>query len=234
MAFAIGRLAEPGRRLPVPARRDAGFAGAFRKPLAQGVAVIALVGDHPLRGNLPEHGVCVGDVRVVARTQENTDGPPGFLDHGVELGVQPALGGLEGLPALAAGRIACAAMHLYVSGIEKTPPALGRVLYKNEKLGQRWSAAWEPTGFPGQSTAVPQTMDPRFALLADLKEYFTAVPANEGVDMGATAALCDAAWTALSNARQAVADAEAAQSTEMNARRDAVDPLRKRVGGLIS
>ncbi len=103
-----------------------------------------------------------------------------------------------------------------------------------QKLGQRWSAAWEPTGFPGQSTAVPQTMDPRFTLLGDLKAYFTAVPANESVDMGATAALCDAAWTALSNARQAVADAESGQTTAMNVRRDAVDLLRKRVRGLIN
>jgi hypothetical protein len=100
-----------------------------------------------------------------------------------------------------------------------------------QKLGQRWSAAWEPTGFPGQSTAVPTTMDPRFTLLADLKAYFTAVPANESVDMGATAALCDAAWVALSNARQAVADAETALTMAMNARRDAVDPLRRRVRG---
>ena len=103
-----------------------------------------------------------------------------------------------------------------------------------QKLGQRWSAAWEPTGFPGQSTAVPTTMDPRFTLLGDLKAYFTAVPANASTDMGATAALCDAAWTALSNARQAVADAESAQTTAMNVRRDAVDPLRKRVRGLIN
>ena len=38
-----------------------------------------------------------------------------------------------------------------------------------QKLGQRWSAAWEPTGFPGQSTAVPTTMDPRFTLLDSLR-----------------------------------------------------------------
>jgi hypothetical protein len=103
-----------------------------------------------------------------------------------------------------------------------------------QKLGQRWSAAWEPTGFPNQSTAVPGTMDLRFTLLGDLKEYFTAVPANESAEMGATAALCLAAWTALSNARQAVADAEAAQTTAFNARRTAVDALRKRVRGLIN
>ena len=103
-----------------------------------------------------------------------------------------------------------------------------------QKLGQRWSAAWEPTGFPGQSTAVPTTMDPRFTLLDSLKDYFTAVPANESVDMGATAAICLAAWTALSNARQAVANAESAQTTAFSNRTTAENALRKRVRGLIN
>ena len=101
-------------------------------------------------------------------------------------------------------------------------------------LGQRWSAAWEPTGFPNQSTAVPNKQDERFTLLDSLKEYFTAVPANESVDMGATAAICLAAWTALSNARQAVANAESAQTTAFSNRTKAENALRKRVRGLIN
>ena len=103
-----------------------------------------------------------------------------------------------------------------------------------QKLGQRWSAAWEPTGFPGQSTAVPTTMDPRFTLLDSLKDYFTAVPANESVDMGATAAICLAAWTTLSNARQVVANSESAQTTAFANRTTAEGALRKRVRGLIN
>jgi hypothetical protein len=103
-----------------------------------------------------------------------------------------------------------------------------------QKLGQRWSAAWEPTGFPNQSTAVPRTQDERFTLLSDLKAYFTAVPANESADMGATAATCDAAWTALSDARQGVANAETAWSDARSARGSAVNALRKRVRGLIT
>ena len=103
-----------------------------------------------------------------------------------------------------------------------------------QKLGQRWNPAWEPTGFPGQSTAVPMTMDERFTLLDSLKDYFTAVPANESVDMGATAAICLAAWTALSNARQAVANAESAQTTAFGNRTTAENALRKRVRGLIN
>jgi hypothetical protein len=102
------------------------------------------------------------------------------------------------------------------------------------KIGQRWNPAWEPTGFPGQSTAVPTTVDPRFTLLDSLKNYFTAVPANESEEMGATAAACDEAWTALSDARQAVANAESAQTTAFATRTAAEALLRKRVRGLIN
>ena len=80
---------------------------------------------------------------------------------------------------------------------------------------------------------MPRTQDERFALLAALKAYFTAVPANESAEMEATAAACDAAVTALSDARQAVADAEVQQTTAFDARSVAIDGLRKRVRGLI-
>ena len=100
-------------------------------------------------------------------------------------------------------------------------------------LGQRWSSAWEPTGFPNQSTAMPNKQDERFTLLDSLKDYFTTVPAHESAEMGATAALCLAAWTTLSNARQAVANAESAQTTAFTNRTTAENALRKRVRGLI-
>ena len=32
-----------------------------------------------------------------------------------------------------------------------------------QKLGQRWNPSWEPTGFPGQSTAVRQIFPPAVA-----------------------------------------------------------------------
>lgn len=101
-------------------------------------------------------------------------------------------------------------------------------------LGERWNPSWEPTGFPDQSTAVPNTQDKRFTLLDALKNYFTAMPAHENAGMGATAALCTAAWTALSNARQTVAACEAAQTAAFEARAAATDALRRRVRGLIS
>ena len=103
-----------------------------------------------------------------------------------------------------------------------------------QKLGQRWSAAWEPTGFPGQSTAVPDTQDKRFTLLDALKNYFNLVPAHENAGMGATAALCEASWTTLSDARQGVSTAESEQTAAFTARTTATDGLRKRVRGLIN
>ena len=76
----------------------------------------------------------VGDVRIVARTQEKTDRLTGFIDHGMELGVHPALGAPEGLPVLAAGRIARAAMNLDVGGIKETPPAFESGFHDGEDL----------------------------------------------------------------------------------------------------
>ena len=103
-----------------------------------------------------------------------------------------------------------------------------------QRLGTRWSAAWEPTGFPHQSTAIPGSQDERFTLLDGLKNYFAAVPANESADMGATSAICGAAWDVLSGARQAVAEAESQQTDAMSTRGNAANALRKRVRGLIS
>lgn len=103
-----------------------------------------------------------------------------------------------------------------------------------QKLGNRFNASWEPTGFPNQSTAIPDSQDARLTLLNDLVTYFTNTPANESVDMGATAALCAAAATALSDARMGVSAAESAQTTAFGARAAAADTLRKRVRGLIS
>lgn len=101
-------------------------------------------------------------------------------------------------------------------------------------LGQRWNAGWEATGFPHRSTGVPRTQDERFTLLKDVRNYFTAMPAHESVDMEATAALCDAAWTAISDARDALGKAESAQTSALSARTAAANVLRSRVRGLIN
>jgi len=100
-------------------------------------------------------------------------------------------------------------------------------------FGSRWSAAWEPTGFPGQSTAVPGTMDQRFSLLNSLVTYFTANPASESAEGEATAALCTAKHTQVSNARQAVNVARTTLTTRKKDMEAALRTLRKRVRGLI-
>jgi hypothetical protein len=102
-----------------------------------------------------------------------------------------------------------------------------------QKMGQRWSAAWEATGFPERSTAVPRTMDPRYVLLGSLKLYFTSRPEHESADHSATAAQCEAAWKVIHDARLAVNLAESAVTKAIRARRAAVKALRKRCRGLV-
>ncbi|MFN0077395.1 MAG: fibronectin type III domain-containing protein [Prosthecobacter sp.] len=99
--------------------------------------------------------------------------------------------------------------------------------------GQRWNVNWEPTGFPNQSTGIPDDQPTRLTLLDALKNYFTAKPADESVDMGATAALCLAQHTAITDAQAAVDHAESEQTKAFATRATAEDALRKRVRGLI-
>lgn len=106
-------------------------------------------------------------------------------------------------------------------------------LWLAKKLGNRWNASWEPTGFPGQSTAIPDSQDGRFTLLSDLKMYFADDATRESADMEATSALCLAAWTVFSDARQGVGNADSALTTAFGARTAAADLLRKRLRGLI-
>jgi hypothetical protein len=101
------------------------------------------------------------------------------------------------------------------------------------KISRRWSAAWAPTGFPDRSTAVPRTQDLRYILLSSLGHYFNARPDHESAEMGATAADCEAAWTALHEARLAANEAEFAVTQTIRARRAAVKALRKRCRGLV-
>jgi hypothetical protein len=100
-------------------------------------------------------------------------------------------------------------------------------------FGSRWNPAWEPTGFPGQSTAIPGTMDLRFSLLNSLKVYFTANPASESVDGEATAAICAAKHGEVSTARQEVNTAKTNLTTRKAGAEEVVRTLRKRVRGLI-
>ncbi len=100
-------------------------------------------------------------------------------------------------------------------------------------LGSQYNAGWGEAGFPNQSTAIPSNQAQRFTLLAALRNYFTANPTAESVDMEATAAICNTAHTNVSNARQAVNTGEQAVTDAKAAEAAAVKTLRKRVRGLI-
>ena len=97
----------------------------------------------------------------------------------------------------------------------------------------KFGPGWESAGFTGNSTAVPRTVDQRFTLLGKLRDYFAANAASESADLGATAAICGAAHTTLSDARMALNMADTDQSNGITDRNAAVKTLRKRVRGLI-
>ncbi len=103
-----------------------------------------------------------------------------------------------------------------------------------QSLGEGWSAAWDPTGFPNQSTAVPATQEERLNLCASLKAYFTANPAKENAPLAVTAANAEAKFTALSNARQAVNNGNAAAGQNRDVRNGAVAALKTRMRGLMA
>jgi hypothetical protein len=100
-------------------------------------------------------------------------------------------------------------------------------------LGTGWSTAWEPTGFPNQSTGIPSQITARQALLQALNTYFTAHAAHENAGLLVTAARALALFTDLSDARSAV-NAAVTEAGQARAARDAaVRTLRKRMRGLI-
>jgi hypothetical protein len=121
-----------------------------------------------------------------------------------------------------------------------TADAAGKVFITNARkrlskfFGEAASTEWESAGWPPGTTAVPSTQDGRFDLLASLKAYFTAHPAHASADMEVTAALADAAHTAVSTARatlgQKITESGQAKVTRDNAEKN----LRIRMNGLVT
>jgi hypothetical protein len=95
-------------------------------------------------------------------------------------------------------------------------------------LGNRWSAAWVATGLPHNTVGIPTTQDGRFSALGGLKAYFTANPGKEvtTAEITVTAALAEIRYQAVSDARQAVANAQADTAAKLQTRDAAVDALR--------
>ena len=101
-------------------------------------------------------------------------------------------------------------------------------------LGSKYSTAWEPTGFPNQSTGIPTTLAERQELLAELQGYFTANPTHEAASVNVTAARAGTLFTALSNAVAATNQAIVVSAQQKNVRDAAVLALRTAESGLIA
>lgn len=105
-----------------------------------------------------------------------------------------------------------------------------------QNLGQSWTTKWAPTGFPNQSTAVPDTQDARFTLCQSLADFFTKNPTLEinTPKLVVTAAAAQACHDALDAARTAVNDGNTVIGGAKTACDDAVAALRTRMRGLIN
>ena len=120
-----------------------------------------------------------------------------------------------------------------------TADAAGTTVLKNcrlrlvKVLGSQYNSGWQEAGWPGQSTAIPDSQDQRFTLLGAQEGYFTAHPAAESADMEATAAICHTAHEAVSDARTALNTATSAQTNAKNTITATLKTMRKRVRGLI-
>ncbi len=105
-----------------------------------------------------------------------------------------------------------------------------------ESFGDGYSQDWDATGFPDNSTAVPNTQEKRQALMQSLKNYLSSNPAFEvnTPKIVFTAAKADTLFTALATARVAAADGNTFAG-QKKALRDAAEiALRTRMSGLIA
>ncbi len=159
------------------------------------------------------------------------------LEHNKEADIRGAITALRNAEAgfgTAKGNRQAAFDTLQVADDAATGFLLATKRVLSQFLGTHWSAAWEPTGFPDLSTAVPKTQEKRLNLCASLKIYFTNVPAHEVAPMGVTAVNAEAKFQAVSNGRDAVGQKEELQTQAKQARDTAFKNLRKRARDLIA
>jgi hypothetical protein len=103
-----------------------------------------------------------------------------------------------------------------------------------EKISPDWTQAWEPTGFPDNSTAVPDNQEARMDLCSSLQNYFTNTPAHEVAPLDVTAAIAGQRFTALSDARHAMDDGLSVCGQKKNVKNAALVALKRRMRGLIT
>jgi len=94
-------------------------------------------------------------------------------------------------------------------------------------LGNRWSASWEATGFPDQSTEIPRRQTQRWQLCASLQLYFQDHPDYENAALGVTGAQAGAQHAALRQASHALNMATGEQAGKLQARDVAYNKLKR-------
>jgi hypothetical protein len=100
-------------------------------------------------------------------------------------------------------------------------------------LGSTYSDAWAPTGFPNQSTAVPESMAERQSLLKSLHLYFADHPEREVPMLGVTSERAGILYTGFCGSRSAVNNAYAEIAASKVARDAAIAELRKTMRAFI-
>ncbi len=100
-------------------------------------------------------------------------------------------------------------------------------------LGNEWSAAWAPAGWPGPTLQLPATIDARLGMLPLAKAYLIANSAKENAGLGITAAAAQAIAAALSAARSSVNSANTAAGQKKAIRNATLASLRQRLIGLV-
>jgi hypothetical protein len=99
--------------------------------------------------------------------------------------------------------------------------------------GQEFNIEWEKVGFPDRSTAVPESLEKRQALLLSLEKHFQCTQLQESKDMEATAEACRSAWNEVNDCRIVIEKETKLRSRAVRARNDARLMLKKRYRSLI-
>jgi hypothetical protein len=101
-------------------------------------------------------------------------------------------------------------------------------------LSPRYSARWQETKWPGNSTAVPSTQDERFVLLQSLAAFYGKHSDYEVPKQGITAVACDALFEEIKAARGVLTDDETNAETKNGQLDEAETQLRQKMGDLIA
>lgn len=99
-------------------------------------------------------------------------------------------------------------------------------------LGPRYSKAWNAVGYFSPTLRVPRTVDQRRTLIGSFKAYLEANPDKEVAGV-MTAAIAGAMFTELSDAMNALKNAQATQRQKKAVRDTAVKTLRVRLQNLF-